>query len=94
MYSLCSRFFSDMRGPASKANSSLRSINLAISSRGICAIRAIDPDAANRFLENVIPMKGRMIHLENGKQSSQLYDRDGQVWSQIGLHKNLTDQKI
>ena len=28
-----------------------------------------------------------MIHLENGKQSSQLYDRDGQVWSQIGLHK-------
>ena len=83
-----------MRGPASKANSSLRSINLAISSRGICAIRAIDPDAANRFLENVIPMKGRMIHLENGKQSSQLYDRNGQVWSQIGLHKNLTDQKI
>ena len=68
-----------MRLPSSKASTSLRSINLAISSRGICAIRAIDPDAADRFLENVIPMKGRMIHLENGKQKSQSYDRDGQV---------------
>ena len=45
----------------------------------ICAIRAIDPDVADRFLENVIPMKGRMIHDEFGRQQSQLYDRDGQV---------------
>ena len=68
-----------MRLPSLSSSDSLRSINLAISARGIYAIRAIDPDVADRFLENVIPMKGRMIHDEFGRQQSQLYDRDGQV---------------
>ncbi|PAV23635.1 FAD NAD-P-binding domain-containing [Pyrrhoderma noxium] len=74
---------SDMRLPSLSSSDSLRSINLAISARGICAIRAIDPDVADRFLENVIPMKGRMIHDKFGRQQSQLYDRDGQCINSI-----------
>ena len=68
-----------MRLPSAKASASLRSINLAISARGIAALRSIDKDAASHFLENVIPMKGRMIHDRKGRQQSQPYDRAGQV---------------
>lgn len=68
-----------MRLPSVKASASLRSINLAISARGIAALQSIDPDAASRFLQSVIPMKGRMIHDRTGRQQSQLYDPDGQV---------------
>lgn len=71
--------FVDPRLPSSKASARARSINLAISHRGLCAINAIDPSAAERFLQTVVPMKGRMIHHSNGKLDSQLYDRDGQV---------------
>jgi kynurenine 3-monooxygenase len=69
----------DMRLPSSQAAAQQRSINLAISSRGIAAIQAIDPAAASRFLNNVIPMHGRMIHDLNGNLESQPYDRNGQV---------------
>src|SRR6266699_5121390 len=50
----------DMRLPSSQAAAQQRSINLAFSSRGIAAMKAIDPVAASRFLDNVIPMRGRM----------------------------------
>lgn len=56
-----------------------RSINLAISHRGIAALESIEPAAAKRFLESAIPMRGRMIHKLSGELDSQLYDRDGQV---------------
>src|SRR5712691_695899 len=69
----------DMRLPSSQAAAQQRSINLAISSRGIAAIQTIDPAAASRFLDNVIPMHGRMIHDSNGSLESQPYDKDGQV---------------
>ena len=69
----------DMRLPSSQAAESLRSINLAISARGISAIESIDPAVARRFMENVIPMKGRMIHDLSGAQHSQLYDGFGRV---------------
>lgn len=68
-----------MRLPSSQAAAQQRSINLAISSRGIAAMQAIDPAAASRFLDNVIPMHGRMIHDLNGDSESQPYDRNGQV---------------
>ncbi|KAH9951920.1 FAD/NAD-P-binding domain-containing protein [Amylocystis lapponica] len=74
----------DMRLPASKAAAQQRSINLAMSSRGIAAIQAIEPKAADRFLKAVIPMRGRMIHSVEGKQESQVYDRDGQCINSIG----------
>jgi len=69
----------DMRLPSSKAAAQQRSINLAISSRGIAALQAIDPGATDRFLRAAIPMRGRMIHDREGTPSSQPYDRSGQV---------------
>lgn len=69
----------DMRLPSSKAAAQQRSINLAMSSRGIAALRAVDPKASQRFLRSVIPMRGRMIHGLHGELQSQPYDRDGQV---------------
>ena len=71
----------DMRLPSSKAAAHQRSINLAISARGLAAIQTIDPAAAERFLSTVIPMRGRMIHDAQGRLQSQPYDRDGQVSS-------------
>ena len=68
-----------MRLSASKAAAQQRSINLAISSRGIAALQAVDSAAAARFLKTVIPMRGRMIHDIHGTQHSQQYDPDGQV---------------
>jgi kynurenine 3-monooxygenase len=68
-----------MRLPGSKAKLQQRSINLALSHRGITAIRAVDAEAADTILKTAIPMRGRMIHGSNGKLDSQLYDKDGQV---------------
>ncbi|CAE6503360.1 unnamed protein product [Rhizoctonia solani] len=73
----------DMREPEAKANLSLRSINLAISSRGISALCVVDPAIADRFMQNVIPMHGRMIHDNLGRCQSQLYDRNGQCINSI-----------
>jgi hypothetical protein len=42
-------------------------------------MHAIDPAATSRFLDNAIPMQGRMIHDLNGRLESQPYDRNGQV---------------
>ncbi|KAI1795758.1 FAD/NAD(P)-binding domain-containing protein [Ganoderma leucocontextum] len=74
----------DMRLPSSKAAAQQRSINLAISARGLAAIQTIDPAAAERFLSTVIPMRGRMIHDAQGHLQSQPYDRDGQCINSIG----------
>lgn len=39
----------------------------------------MDPAITARFLQTVIPMRGRMIHDILGNQHSQEYDKDGQV---------------
>ncbi|KAK0228450.1 FAD/NAD-binding domain-containing protein [Armillaria fumosa] len=87
----------DPRLPSSKEAARLRSINLAISHRGICAINAIDPEVAKRFLEAVVPMRGRMIHHLDGKLDSQLYDRDGQCINSVDrslLNEALLEEVI
>ncbi|CCM02351.1 uncharacterized protein FIBRA_04446 [Fibroporia radiculosa] len=87
----------DMRLPSSKAAAQQRSINLAISARGIAAIEAIHPNAAGRFLKTVIPMRGRMIHHVSGSQESQLYDKDGQCINSIGrafMNENLLTEAL
>lgn len=71
----------DPRLPSSKAAAQQRSINLAISARGIAALEAVDPRLATQFLNEAIPMRGRMIHTPAGKLDSQQYDMDGQVLS-------------
>ncbi|KAI0273688.1 FAD/NAD-P-binding domain-containing protein [Gloeopeniophorella convolvens] len=87
----------DMRLPSSQAAAQQRSINLAISSRGIAAMQAIDPAAAARFLDSVIPMRGRMIHDPNGNLDSQLYDRDGQCINSVDralLNEGLLNEAL
>ncbi|KAG6854622.1 hypothetical protein C0991_004224 [Blastosporella zonata] len=69
----------DLRLPSSKAANQQRSINLAMSHRGIAALEAVDPALTHRFMQSVIPMRGRMIHSSKGDLDSQLYDRDGQA---------------
>ncbi len=48
-----------------------RSINLAISTRGINALAGIDLDG--RILEQAVPMRGRMMHSEDGTLTFQRY---------------------
>lgn len=55
-----------------------RSVNLAISSRGLTALEFVDSQLAARFLENAIPMRGRIIHDTEGSHL-QLYDPVGGV---------------
>ncbi|UZJ57196.1 hypothetical protein CBS101457_006516 [Exobasidium rhododendri] len=43
-------------------HSNSRSINLAISTRGLTALSAVDSNLSRIVLENAVPMKGRMIH--------------------------------
>ncbi|KAJ7905400.1 FAD/NAD-binding domain-containing protein [Mycena olivaceomarginata] len=84
----------DLRAPSSK-KTQLRSINLAISHRGLAAIQVIDPLAAQRFLQTVIPMRGRMIHHADSTLDSQLYDRDGQCINSIDralLNESLLEE--
>src|SRR5438128_194807 len=51
-----------------------RSINLALSTRGIHALEQIG--IADEVLEHAIPMRGRMIHEKSGALHFSPYDRD------------------
>lgn len=74
----------------------LRSINLAVSDRGIRALEAVDGKMAQRILEHVIPMTGRMIHESTGtKQESQVYGLFGESIKSIDrlfLNKCLLEE--
>ncbi|GJE90845.1 hypothetical protein PsYK624_069890 [Phanerochaete sordida] len=87
----------DLRLPSSKSAAQQRSINLAVSSRGISALQAIDPGASDRFLNAAIPMRGRMIHDLQGRQQSQAYDRNGQCINSIDralLNEDLLEEAV
>ncbi|KAF8320091.1 FAD/NAD-P-binding domain-containing protein [Clavulina sp. PMI_390] len=66
----------DMRLPSSKAELQRRSVNLAISARGLAALEFVDTKLAARFLESAIPMRGRIIHDSEGTHM-QVYDPIG-----------------
>ena len=51
-----------------------RSINLALSVRGLQALRDIGLD--KKVLNQAIPMRGRMIHAPDGKLAFQPYGKD------------------
>ncbi|MBI3410860.1 MAG: FAD-dependent monooxygenase [Planctomycetes bacterium] len=51
-----------------------RSINLALSVRGIKALEEVG--LADRVLQNAIPMRGRIIHSPTGQQTFQRYGKD------------------
>lgn len=76
-------------------NRNLRSINLAVSDRGIRALKYVDEEMATRVLENVIPMHGRMIHDLSGNQESQIYGLFGESINSIDrsfLNDSLLDE--
>ena len=50
----------------------LRSINLALSDRGRAALRAVGLE--EEILKHAVPMRGRAVHLPNGKVAFQHYD--------------------
>ena len=58
-----------------------RSINLALSDRGLRALDRVN--CKDKVLELVIPMRGRMIHDLDGKQELQPYGDAGQVINSI-----------
>ncbi|EGW31198.1 kynurenine 3-monooxygenase mitochondrial precursor [Spathaspora passalidarum NRRL Y-27907] len=75
---------SDPRTVKDRSQKNLRSINLAISNRGIRAMKYVDEEITDRVLEYIVPMKGRMIHdLTGTKQESQLYGLYGECINSI-----------
>ncbi|CAG8647185.1 6219_t:CDS:2, partial [Acaulospora morrowiae] len=63
----------DLRLPENKGSVPQRSINLALSTRGISALSKAGLDLDDSILGTVIPMRGRMIHAGEGKLKSQPY---------------------
>lgn len=78
----------DLRADPRTINTkNLRSINLAVSARGISGMKAVDEEMASRLLEGVIPMHGRMIHDLQGNQESQIYGLFGESINSIDRAK-------
>ena len=70
-----------------------RSINLALSNRGIKALNEVGPLETIR--KNAIPMHGRMIHALDGQLNFQAYGKEGQFINSIsrsGLNMVLLDE--
>lgn len=85
----------DTRLAANKSKNNLRSINLAVSDRGIAGLEYVDPEMAERVLKDIIPMHGRMIHTLDGKQESQIYGLFGEHINSIDraqLNENLLNE--
>lgn len=85
----------DLRLPEEQTKTSLRSINLAVSARGILALKSVDPEMAERVLKDLIPMSGRMVHDLDGKQTSQKYGLYGESINSINralLNRALLDE--
>ena len=70
-----------------------RSINLALSNRGIRALEEVG--LAKQLKENAMPMHGRMMHDINGKLTYQAYGKEGQFINSIsrtGLNMVLMNE--
>lgn len=80
----------DVREPGATILYSTKSINLALSERGINSLRQTGfSDLADAVVNETFPMYGRMLHMEkNGEyvRTSQQYDARGKV----GIHIPLT----
>src|SRR5438105_2342898 len=79
--------------PRGREQSRARSINLAISVRGIHALREVG--LADEVLRTAIPMRGRMIHARSGALSFQPYGKDDTECinsvSRAGLNRILVE---
>ncbi|PVH83951.1 FAD/NAD(P)-binding domain-containing protein [Cadophora sp. DSE1049] len=91
---------SDLRDPSTTPLNFSRSINLALSERGINAMRNSGrPDLLEKVLSETIPMRGRMIHGKSSSgeftEQSQDYDIHGRALHAAdrgGLNKTLLDE--
>ncbi|PKS08663.1 hypothetical protein jhhlp_004716, partial [Lomentospora prolificans] len=89
----------DLRDPSTVPLNFTKSINLALSERGINAIRnAEHPKLLDSILSATIPMRGRMIHLRRSDdtlcQEAQNYDAHGRAilaMDRAGVNKSLLD---
>lgn len=63
---------------AKSSSASKRSINLALSHRGLCAMRRVDPSLAERVLAEAVPMRGRVIHGKDGGLTLQPYGTEAE----------------
>src|SRR5438552_13821627 len=66
--------YEKLADPRTKGFTGGRSINLALSARGIHALREVG--LADEVLRNVIPMPGRMIHTADGRIHFQAYSKN------------------
>lgn len=70
-----------------------RSINLALSTRGIDALKRVGLDQV--VLDQAIPMVGRMMHDEKGNLAYQPYGKDGQAINSVSrAHLNIQLLKL
>jgi kynurenine 3-monooxygenase len=79
----------DMRTEATVAG---RSINLALSDRGIKALKEVG--IADEVMKIAIPMPGRFIHNRDGSTAFQAYGKEGQAINSVSrgeLNKKLMD---
>lgn len=63
---------------ASTTDRNLRSINLAISERGINALKLTDPALCDRVFHDIVPMMGRMVHDKQGSLNALAYSTSGE----------------
>lgn len=85
----------DARTPEQRKIFSFRSINMAVSARGILALETVDKAMADRVLQNLIPMHGRMVHDLLGNEISQNYGLYGEAINSIDradLNRSLLDE--
>lgn len=68
-----------MRLPEVKATQRGKSINLALSERGLSALRNSGLDLDKLILEAAVPLHARMVHTITGHQMSQAYGKKDQV---------------
>lgn len=85
----------DARTPEQREIFSFRSINMAVSARGILGLEQVDKAMADRVLKNLIPMRGRMVHDLAGNEISQNYGLYGEAINSIDradLNRSLLDE--
>lgn len=78
------RVFEKRRDPRITTGDTGRSINLAISHRGLHALKTALPDLDTEALKLAVPMFGRAIHDEAGNVTFQAYGESSQHINSIG----------
>ncbi|OLY85698.1 Kynurenine 3-monooxygenase [Smittium mucronatum] len=85
----------DPRDPENLGTRNLRSINLAISTRGLSAINRLSPEVEKKVMDIVLPMYGRMIHNLDGSTAGQAYNVFGKAINSVDrgrLNEILLDE--